>query len=87
MSAPSRTVLAWNRTALTAFGLGALLIKVGLDRQLWFEVLAGTAVLAAAIVLTVGDRGGRRSLASGAVAAIAGLVAVAAALTVLALLP
>jgi Domain of unknown function (DUF202) len=55
-SARERTELAWNRTALSAGALAALLLKVGIDHSRPLDVLAGaSAVLAAATIAGLGQ--------------------------------
>ncbi|MGI8882012.1 MAG: DUF202 domain-containing protein [Jatrophihabitans sp.] len=85
-----RTTLAWDRTALSAAGLGALLLKFGIDRGIVVEMIAGVAALLAAGVLAFGlphKRMSHREMASrassgGSPLVVAGLILIAAVLTV-----
>lgn len=83
-----RTTLAWDRTALSAAGLGALLLKFGIDRGIVVEMVAGVAALLAAGVLAFGlphkrlAHPGSRASSGGSLLAVAGLVLLAAVLTV-----
>ncbi len=84
-----RTTLAWDRTALSAGGLGALLLKFGIDRGIAVEVIAGVAALLAAGVLGFGLPHQRLShpdadarVSSGrSLVVVAGLVVITAVLT------
>jgi uncharacterized protein DUF202 len=87
-SARERTELAWNRTALSAGALAALLLKVGIDHSRPLDVVAGTvSVVAAATIAGLGQTrarwSGRQQLA---IAGVTLLVTLTALLTVAAAL-
>ncbi len=89
-----RTALAWDRTALAAAALAALIVKVGIAQDRRLDLVAGAAWLATgAVTLLVSRRrvlpaeeGEARAASPGSVAVVAALTTTAALLTIVALL-
>jgi hypothetical protein len=85
--APERTWLAWDRTALSAAALAAVLIKVGVAHSRPADVVAGGCAVVTAVVIGLTGRARARSLSAyTAVLACTGLVSLTAVLTVVALI-
>lgn len=53
---PERTVLAWQRTSLSAVVTTALLLRVGLEHQQPFGLAAGICALVVAVLAWTGGR-------------------------------
>jgi uncharacterized membrane protein YidH (DUF202 family) len=89
-----RTALAWDRTALAAAALAALIVKVGIAQDRRLDLVAGAAWLATgAVSLLVPRRrvlppeeGTARVASPGSVAVVAAFTTAAALLTIVALL-
>jgi uncharacterized membrane protein YidH (DUF202 family) len=79
-SARERTHLAWDRTALSSAALSALLLKLGIEHSRWFEVAAGCAAGASALIITGAarwlDRRARLLAITLCIAVVAALIAV-----------
>ncbi len=89
-----RTALAWDRTALAAAAMAALIVKVGIAQDRRVDLVAGAAWFASGVVTFVVSRrrvlpaeeGHARPATIGSVALVAAFTAAAALLTIAALL-
>jgi uncharacterized membrane protein YidH (DUF202 family) len=88
-----RTQLAWDRSALSAAALGALLLKLGVEHDVGVEIVAGAVALLLSATLALGVRRqrlpthetGPRASSGRSLAVVAVLTSSTAALTLIAL--